>query len=182
MTKIIFVIAGLGHGTRWGVLASTTFFNIPQGEGLFYKFGANGQLHKIGKTTPFPRIVETIKTQLALTPQRHSLVYCGWELLECLPELWERFPDATYLIPTVNFLEDNWQDWTTPPYGQMFIKEAEFPVVTKLMLDTQLSNIKEFLKDKPHKILREDPVLRNKIDFKNFQGICVCGSKEEYES
>ena len=49
------------------------------------------------------------------------------------------------------------------------------------MLDTQLSNIKEFLKDKPHKILQKDPVLRNKIDFKKFKGICVQPSRENYK-
>jgi hypothetical protein len=164
------------------MMNAPTMFNIPQGQGLFYKFGAQGQLHKIGTTTPLPRIVETIKTHLELTPPRHSLVYCGWELLDCLPELWGMFPNATYLIPTAEFLENNWEDWLAQSHNQVFIKESEFPTVTKPLLDIQLNNINEFLKNKEHRSLRDDPTLKNKVNFKNFKGICVQPSRGNNES
>jgi hypothetical protein len=129
MNKIIFLIAPTAHGTDWAVNKTRLFFNVPE-KTFTFKFGFTLTLDLIGRIKPFNRIVETIKTLQSKFPE-FSFVFCGWELIECLDELYEKFPDAEFFITTKTFNEHITNILLEEDVGVML---AEYPVISVKVL------------------------------------------------
>jgi hypothetical protein len=165
MNRIIFLICPNGHGTGWAVDHAKSFFDTPE-KTITFKFGFTVNLDLIGRTRPFNRIVETIKTHQSTFPE-FSFVYCGWELIDCVDELYEKFPDAEFFITTKIFNEKKFEQ---------FVENNEVPIA-RLSLDHaanrestmyQFQKINNFLDGKEYSILSQDPKFLS-IDFKKFQ-------------
>ena len=170
MTRIIFIIAALGHGTKWAMLNSPELFKIPKGQGLFLTFGTPNQLDLYGKTNPFPRINETIKQNLLTTPPYHSLVYCGWELIDCLPDLWCNYPNARYFITTDTFSATMWEEYLKGSHKNPFIKPEDWSETAQDKLNVQFDKIKEFLKEKKYTLMCDE---KNEIAMAGMKGIYI---------
>lgn len=169
MNRIIFLICPNGHGTSWAVDHAKSFFNTPE-KTITFKFGFTVNLDLIGRTKPFARIVETIKTHQSTFPE-FSFVYCGWELIECVDELYEKFPSAEFFITTTTLVEDKFQNFledTKTPISQSDLDHTEIRKHTLC----QFQKINNFLNGKEYFILSEDPKF-SLINFKRFQGIYV---------
>ena len=169
MNRIIFLICPNGHGMGWAVDHTKSFFDTPE-KTITFKFGFTVNLDLIGRTRPFARIVETIKTHQSTFPE-FSFVYCGWELIDCVDELYEKFPTAEFFVTTKTFNEKKFEQ---------FVENNKVPIA-RLGLDHaatlestmyQFQKINNFLDGKEYSILSEDPKFSS-IDFKKFQGIYV---------
>jgi hypothetical protein len=169
MNRMIFLIAPTGHGSDWAIDNARSFFNVPE-KTFTFKFGFTLTLDLIGRIKPFNRIVETIKTLQSRFPE-FFFVFCGWELIECLDELYEKFPDAEFFITTTRFGETKFQN---------FLRNKEYEI-SQMHIDNdgirestmhQFQKINNFLDGKEYSILLEDPAFSS-IKFNNFQGIHV---------
>ena len=169
MNKIIFLIAPTAHGTDWAVNRSRAFFNVPE-KTFTFKFGFTLTLDLIGRIKPFNRIVETIKTLQSKFPE-FSFVFCGWELIECLDELYEKFPDAEFFITTKTFNETKFQKFFEGKEDAISQLEVDHAAIRESTI-CQFQKINNFLDGKEYSILSEDPAFSS-IDFKGFQGIYV---------
>jgi hypothetical protein len=170
MNKMIFLIAPTAHGSDWAVNRARPFFNVPE-KTFTFKFGFTITLDLIGRIKPFNRIVETIKTLQSRFPE-FSFVFCGWELIECLDELYEKFPDAEFFITTKTFNETKFQKFFEGrKEGTMDRQVLDHTTIRESTL-WQFQKINNFLDGKEYSILSEDPAFSS-IDFKGFQGIYV---------
>jgi len=169
MNRMIFLIGPNGHGTSWAVDHARSFFKLPE-KTITFKFGFNVNLDLIGRTKPFNRIVETINTLQSTFPE-FSFVYCGWELIECLDDLRDKYPDAEFLITTTTFHEGKFQSWLENHKTVISHLDTDNVAIRELTVG-QFQKINNFLYGKEHSILSNDPRFSS-IDFKKFTGICI---------
>jgi hypothetical protein len=166
---MVFLIAPNGHGTSWAVDHSKDFFKVSE-KTITFKFGFTINLDLIGRIKPFNRIVETIKTLQSTFPE-FSFVFCGWELIECVDELYNKFPDAEFFVTTTTFIEDKFQDFLKDNKSPISQLDADHAAIRESTI-CQFQKINNFLNGKEYNVLLTDPKF-SLINFRKFQGIYI---------
>jgi len=86
----------MGQGKDYLIEHADKIFDIDlEGKRIFFKFGANSRMDL--DTDPFERICLTIQEHIE-TFSNTTFVYYGWELVECLEQLYISFNKCDFFI------------------------------------------------------------------------------------
>jgi hypothetical protein len=103
--RIVFCIAPVGHGKNWVLDNSELLFKLDNKPKIYFRFGSPQRIDLPLTKSPFPRIRATVNDQTTKF-KNSDFIYHGWELIECVEELYNEYPHAEFFVIAPTF-EDN---------------------------------------------------------------------------
>ena len=153
MNRMVFLPTIIGRPEHWFLKNIDVILDL-KSEPLIFKFGFYSFIDQIYNKKPFPVIVEMIKELSFHHSDFDTFVFTGWEVLEAAEQLYERFPEAEFFIPSNRYIPENLKEWyefqKTGPDQPLFPKGQEHEELIKIA-NRQVEKIDLFLKDKEYK-------------------------------
>ena len=151
-----------------------TLLNYNTDNKINFRFGFYHRVDLIGTVSPFNRIRETIREHQSLYPET-TLVYCGWELVECLDDLYKEFKPAEFFITTKKSMpECVTKAIETTLEIRLYSEDKDVSKIIKEKVEYQINKINYFLEGKDFKNFKEDSKFFNISLFQQgFEGIYI---------
>jgi hypothetical protein len=133
----------MGQGKDYLIEYADKIFDIDlEGKRIFFKFGANSRMDL--ECDPFERICLTVQEHIN-TFSNTTFVYYGWELVECLDQLYISFNQCDFFITlkTSNNFKNNLLDNVCSRSKVELNKDKVWYRIEK-----HFKNIENFLSDK----------------------------------
>jgi hypothetical protein len=174
MSKVIFLITPINHGMNLSLELLPTLLNYNTDNKINFRFGFYHRVDLIGTVSPFNRIRETIREHQSLYPET-PLVYCGWELVECLDDLYKEFKPAEFFITTKKSMpECVTKAIETTLEIRLYSEDKDVSKIIKEKVEYQINKINYFLEGKDFKNFKEDSKFFNISLFQQgFEGIYI---------
>jgi hypothetical protein len=174
MSKVIFLITPINHGMNLSLELLPTLLNYNTDNKINFRFGFYHRVDLIGTVSPFNRIRETIREHQSLYPET-TLVYCGWELVECLDDLYKEFKPAEFFITTKKSMpECVTKAIETTLEIRLYSEDKDVSKIIKEKVEYQINKINYFLEGKDFKNFKEDSKFFNISLFQQgFEGIYI---------
>jgi hypothetical protein len=174
MSKIVFLINPINHGMNLSLELLPTLLNYNIDNKINFRFGFSQGVDLIGTVKPFNRIRETIKEHRLIYPET-TLVYCGWELLECLDDLYKEFEQAEFFITTKKSMPSCvTKAVETTLEVKLYPSDKDVSAIIKEKIEYQITKINHFLEGKDFKNFKEDSKFFNTSLFQQgFEGIYI---------
>jgi hypothetical protein len=124
--RIIFLIAPIGGGKNWMLDNIDDLFKFDDKPRIYFRFGTMERIDI--PSAPFPRIHATIEDHRLQFPDR-NFIYYGWELSDCIEEIFAEYPTSEFFFTTKEYNESS-----AEKLADSFLKKRESHVVSQPLL------------------------------------------------
>jgi hypothetical protein len=123
---------------------------------LVFKFGYFSNIDQIGNKDPVPALVAQINELIEIHSTIDTFIFSGWEVIESTQQLYDRFPNADFLIPQINYssegLEKYYQVMKNAPGQPLFPPDKLHQEMIRIA-DSQSAKLSLFIKDKEYETI-----------------------------